>query len=74
MKNERYQIIYKVIICGKECECLCGVKTASGDGYFAYSREEAEKRVAELIEAGYEARYSELPYGEAWFDDNNWIG
>ena len=74
MKKERYQIIYKTVVCGNECECLCGVKTASGNGYFAYSKADAEKRVAELIEAGYEARYEELPYGEAWFDDNNWIG
>ena len=74
MKKERYQIIYKTILCGRECECLCGEPTASGDTCIVYSKESAEKRVAELIEAGFDARYEALPYGEAWFDDENWIG
>lgn len=74
MKKERYQIIYKTVVCGNECECLCTAKTASGAWFICYDKAEAEKRVAELIEAGYEARYEALPYGEAWFDDNNWIG
>ena len=74
MEKERYQIIYKTIVCGKECECLCGEPTASGDTCIVYSKESAEKRVAELIEAGFDARYEALPYGEAWFDDENWIG
>lgn len=67
--NERYQIIYKTVVCGNECECLCAVPTASGSGCLAGSKADAEKRVAELIELGYEARYEELPYGEAWFDN-----
>ena len=74
MKKERYQIIYKTIVCGKECECLCDERTASGDTCIVYSKESAEKRVAELIEAGFNARYEALPCGEAWFDDKNWIG
>ena len=74
MKKERYQIIYKTIVCGKECECLCCEPTASGGVCVVYSKADAEKRVAELIEAGFNARYEALPYGEAWFDDKNWIG
>lgn len=74
MEKERYQIIYKTIVCGKECECLCGEPTASGNTCIVYSIADAEKRVAELIKAGFEARYEALPYGEAWFDDKNWIG
>ena len=74
MKKERYQIVYKTIVCGKECECLCDERTESGCACIVYSKESAEKRVAELIEAGFDARYEALPYGEAWFDDKNWIG
>ena len=74
MKKERYQIIYKTIVCGKECECLCCEPTASGGVCVVYSKADAEQRVAELIEAGFDARYEALPYGEAWFDDENWIG
>ena len=67
--KERYQIIYKTIVCGNECECLCQKPTASGSNCLAYSKAAAEKRVAELLEAGYEARYESLPYGQAWFDN-----
>ena len=74
MKKERYQIVYKTIVCGNECECLCKKPTASGSACFVYSKADAEKRVAELVEAGFEARYEALPYGTAWFDDENWIG
>lgn len=73
-KKERYQIVYKTIVCGKECECLCDVRTVSGDDCIVRGKEEAERRVAELVAAGYEARYEPLPYGSAWFDDNNWLG
>lgn len=63
----RYQIVYD--------SCLCDKKTASGDWYFCYDEEQAKRRVDELHAAGYaEAYYEELPFGTAWFDDNNWIG
>lgn len=67
--KERYQIVYKIIVCGNECICLCKEPTASGNDCFVYSKAAAEKRVAELLEAGFEARYEALPYGEAWFDN-----
>lgn len=73
--KKRFQIIDTYIINGKECECLADRPTASGAWSICYSEESAQRRVAELHEQGFtKARYEELPYGEAWFDDNNWMG
>lgn len=78
MKKERYQIIYVANIWNgrqyTQSECLCTVKTASGDDCIIYGKEEAEQRVAELVAAGYEARCEVLRRGTAWFDDENWLG
>lgn len=75
MERKRYQIIYTTVVCGEECQCLCTQKTASGSNCLAYNEEVAKRRVAELKEAGYKGvYYKELPWGTAWFDDENWIG
>lgn len=74
-KNNRYHIIDTYNICGKPVDCLCDRPTASGSWFICYSEESAEQRVKELHEAGYtEARYELVPAGEAWYDDENWIG
>ena len=68
---KRYQIIRTYNICGKLVECLCydvGSAIVYGEGI-------AKAQVAKLHEMGYaDARYEELPQGEAWLDDENWIG
>ena len=74
MEKERYQILYRVVVCGEESECLCGVKTDSGDFCFVWGKEKAERRVNELVAMGYNARYVLCPYGSALCDDDNWIG
>ena len=68
MKNERYQIIYNTVVCGKPCVCLCTKETKSGAWCICYSKEDAEQRVAELIALGYEASYEKLSCEKAWFD------
>lgn len=67
----RYQILRTYNICGKLVECLA---TEAGSA-IVYSEATAKAQVAKLHEMGYaDARYEELPQGEAWFDDENWIG
>ena len=68
---KRYQILRTYEICGQQVECLC-----CDAEYAIVSNEDAAKaQVAKLHEMGYaDARYEELPQGEAWFDDENWIG
>ena len=78
-KNTRYQIVYLAKIwTGLEFieeECLCKKETASGTDSICIGEEEAKQRVAELHAIGEtSARYEELPYGTAWFDNKNWIG
>ena len=73
-KCNRYQVIYNTVVCGEACVCLCTTKTAMGTQCICYSEEEANKRLTELLEIGVDAWIEPLPYGEAWFDDNNWIG
>lgn len=78
-KNTRYQIVYTAKIwTGRryiEEECLCTKETASGTDCICIGEEEAKQRVAELHAIGEtSARYEELPYGKAWFDDENWLG
>ena len=70
----RYQILANYNICGKVMECLCNKPTKSGSWMICLDEKQAQQRVAELREAGIQARYEALPQGEAWFDDNNWIG
>lgn len=71
---KRYQILANYNICGQVSECLCNTPTKSGSWMFCYDEGQAQQRVAELREIGMEARYEYLPYGEAWFDDERWIG
>lgn len=71
MGTNRYQILYE----GQYGLCLCGIATASGSWFICYDEKQAKQRVAELHAIGEtSARYEELPWGTAWFDDNNWIG
>ena len=68
---KRYQIIRTYNICGKLVECLC----CDAEYSIVSSEDAAKAQVAKLHEMGYaDARYEELPQGEAWFDDENWIG
>lgn len=68
---KRYQIIRTYNICGKPVECLC----VDAGCAIVYGEDAAKAQVAKLHEMGYvDARYEELPQGEAWFDDENWIG
>ena len=68
---ERYQIIRAYNIYGKPVECLCD----DAGSAIVYGEDTAKAQVAKLHEMGYaDARYEELPQGEAWFDDVNWIG
>lgn len=74
-ENKRFQVLDTYNICGREVECLADRPTASGSWSVCYSEAQAKQRVAELHEAGFtKARYEELPYGKAWFDDENWLG
>lgn len=68
---KRYQILRTYNICGKLIECLCyNIGSA-----IVYDEGIAKAQVSKLHEMGYaDARYEELPQGEAWFDDKNWIG
>lgn len=79
MKKNRYQIVYTAKIwTGLKFifeECLCTKETASGSDCICIGEDKAKQRVAELHAIGEtSARYEELPYGEAWFDDDNWLG
>lgn len=68
---KRYQIIRAYNIYGKPVECLC----YDAGNAIVYGEDTAKAQVAKLHEMGYaDARYEELPQGEAWFDDENWIG
>lgn len=70
-----YQIVKMYNICGRPMECLCDVKTTSGDWFICYSEESAKKRVQELHEAGHTtARYEEVAPKDQWWSDKNWIG
>lgn len=68
---KRYQILRIYEVCGQQVECLC-----CDAGCAIVSNEDAAKaQVAKLHEMGYaDAKYEELPQGEAWFDDENWVG
>lgn len=68
---KRYQIVRKYIINGEACECLCDDLGAA----IVYGEEKARDMVQKLHDMGHtSARYEELPQGQAWFDDENWIG
>ena len=68
---KRYQILREYNICGQMRECLCDDAGAP----IVYGEDVAQERVAKLHDMGHtSARYEELPYGKAWFDDENWIG
>ena len=68
---KRYQILCTYDICGQEVECLC----CDVENAIVFNEDTAKAQVAKLHEMGYaDARYEELPQGEAWFDDENWIG
>ena len=77
MELKKYQIIFNTVINGKPCIRPCTKKTKSGAWCICYSKDEskAKNRVAELIEAGYDASYRELPkpmkkwFVVEWFDD-----
>ena len=58
---KRYQVLINV----NGYECLDTV---------VFGEHKAIARTHELNTAGKVARYEELPMGQAWFDDNNWIG
>jgi hypothetical protein len=74
-KKQRFQVLDTYIISGKEHECLAGRPTASGSWSVCYDEKQAQQRVSELHAAGFtKARYEELPWGQAWFDDENWMG
>ncbi len=62
---KRYQVLVNCNICGHEAECLEKV---------VFGEENAKNITNELIANGKVARYEELPIGQAWFDDANWIG
>lgn len=69
--KKRYEIVRNYNIGGKSVECLCydaGCAIVLGEA-------EAQTRVQQLHNMGYtDAHYNELPYGTAWFDDENYIG
>ena len=58
---KRYQVLVNV----NGYECLDTV---------VFGEHNAINRTNALNTAGKVARYEELPMGQAWFDDNNWIG
>lgn len=68
---KRYEIVRHYNVCGQSVECLCydaGCAIILGE-------DRAKAQVAKLHAMGYaDARYIELPMGEAWFDDENYIG
>lgn len=67
----RFQIIREYDICGKKMTCLCSDAGAP----IVYNEDDAKAQVAQLRAMGHEsAHYEPLPEGEAWFDDENWIG
>lgn len=71
---KRFQILANYNICGQVMECLCNEPTKSGSWMFCYDEVQAQQRVAELVEKGMNARYEELPQGQAWFDNERWMG
>ena len=66
-----YNVIATYNINGKPSECL-----AMHDNKQAVflTREEAEKRLAEVKAQGYKAHIEEQKKGSGWWDDNNWLG
>ena len=68
---KRYKIIRTYNFYGRPVE---GLATETGCA-IVYGEDAAKAQVAKLHEMGFtDARYEELPQGEAWFDDENWIG
>lgn len=68
---ERFQILRSYDICGQKKVCLCNDAGAP----IVYNESRAKAQVAQLHSMGYaDAYYEPLPAGEAWFDDENWIG
>jgi hypothetical protein len=66
---KRFQIVRTYNISGKPAECLCYDAGCA----IVYGEDKAKAQVAKLHAMGYpDARYAELPQGEAWFDDENW--
>lgn len=69
----KYEIIYTTTINGRLVDCLCDIPTACGAWVFAYTEEQADRRVCELQAMGIDARYQPID-GECWADDKNWVG
>lgn len=68
---KRYQIIRNYNINGQMTPCLCYDAGCA----IVYGEEEAKAQVEKLHAMGYTDAYcEELPQGQAWFDNNNWIG
>lgn len=65
-----FKIMRLYTINGKESECLCDTKTATGDRFYTYDEEYAKARVAELKAIGYtSARYDVVKEEEKWWND-----
>ena len=68
---KRYQISRAYNIYGKPVDCLC----YDAGNAIVYGEDAAKAQVAKLNEMRYDdARYEELTQGEAWINDENWIG
>lgn len=69
---KRFQIIRNYKINGQLTPCLC---TDDGILTIVYGEELAKAQVEKLHARGYTDAYcEELPQGQAWFDNENWIG